>query len=62
MASVWNRVKLIKYERCQELERRLGFRQHLNVNDVYPQGRMRILYAVVSLILTGAWLAVLYVL
>jgi hypothetical protein len=59
MTTVWNTVMRVKYERCQELERLLGFRQHINVHDAYPRGRMSILYAVISFILLGTWLGVL---
>jgi len=42
-------LKKRKYDRCKELERNFGFKQHLNESKYYPRGRQRLVYNVCML-------------
>ena len=57
VAFVWNEVKNVKYQRCREIETQFGMRQHRNVEAIYPQGEMKVWYAMVSAAIAAAWIA-----
>ena len=59
MTYIWNTVMGIKYKRCQQIEEELGLHQNIDLEKVYPKGRMKWLYAVVSIFFLWTWLTIL---
>ena len=61
IAYLFNKVKNVKYKRCQEIEKKYGMKQHLMMNDkkTYPKRAMMRLYAVVSIAFLLAWFLIL---
>lgn len=49
-------LKRKKYERCKEIEKRLGFTQHTSV--VWKSGMQRVLYSIVMILFIVIWLIV----
>lgn len=53
------RVKVAKYERCQEIEKELGMTQHSSLN--YPPGSQTREYAGLMVVFLTAWLVLIAV-
>lgn len=52
-------LKKRKYDRCKELERKFGFKQHLNESKYYPRGRQRLVYNVCMFMFILLWAVLL---
>ncbi|MDT8303472.1 MAG: ABC transporter permease [Sedimentisphaerales bacterium] len=55
LANALIELKKRKYDRCKELERVFGFKQHLNESKHYPAGRQRLIYNVCLAIILFIW-------
>ena len=59
VANALIELKKKKYDRCKDLEKKLGFCQHLDTQEYYPVGRQRRFYNLSMAIILVVWVVIL---